>query len=40
VCDQALDKLVELMHATDDKGLLVRLRAAETLMRACQTQER
>jgi hypothetical protein len=40
VCDEARDKLVELLEAQDAKGILIQLRAAESLLRACQTQER
>ena len=40
ICAAARDKLVELLEATDEKGLLVQHRAADVLLRACQTQER
>jgi hypothetical protein len=40
VCARARDVLVELLEAQDEKGILIRLRAAESLLRACQTQER
>jgi hypothetical protein len=40
ICAKARDKMVELLEATEDKGSVVQHRAADALLRACQTQER
>lgn len=40
VCRKAAKKLEELLEADPAKGILVQHKAAESLVRACQTQER
>ena len=38
LCAMARDKLQQLLEANDSKGIMIQHRAAESLMRACQTQ--
>jgi hypothetical protein len=40
ICAKARDKLQSLLEANDRKGIMIQHRAADSLMRACQTQER
>jgi hypothetical protein len=40
ICAQARDKLVALLDAADERGILVQHRAADNLLRHCLTQER
>ena len=40
LCATARDKLQQLLEASDSKGIMIQHRAADSLMRACQTQER
>src|SRR5215204_3940539 len=40
ICAMARDKMQQLLEASDSKGIMIQHRAADSLMRACQTQER
>jgi hypothetical protein len=40
ICALARDKLQQLLEANDSKGIMIQHRAADSLLRACQTQVR
>jgi hypothetical protein len=40
ICRNARDKLAALMEAQDEKGITIQHKAADSLLRACLTQQR
>jgi hypothetical protein len=40
ICARARDKLQALLEASDSRGTMIQHRAADSLLRACQTQAR
>jgi hypothetical protein len=40
ICYKILEKMVGLSEAADEKGILIQHKATDSLLRACQTQER
>lgn len=40
LCARVRDKMEQLMEVSEEKGINIQHRAADSLLRACQTQER